>query len=115
MQTLMAITHVWEQVLTGKPEFSNVEAMDMLVLSLGCGVAKSEKKYSAAEAQQWGMLLWIYNNGASPIIDIFSDASSDMVDIHVSTLFQSLRRQENYLRIQVTNSPTLFPFWIITP
>ncbi|KAI5665908.1 hypothetical protein M9H77_15761 [Catharanthus roseus] len=98
--TLMAITHVWEQVLTGKPEFSNVEAMDMLVLSLGCGVAKSEKKYSAAEAQQWGMLLWIYNNGASPIIDIFSDASSDMVDIHVSTLFQSLRRQENYLRIQ---------------
>lgn len=73
----------------------------MLVLSLGTGIAKDEKKYSAAAASTWGVLGWLYNNGASPLLDVYGDASSDIVDVHLSTIFQSLDSQNNYLRIQV--------------
>ncbi|KAL3813595.1 hypothetical protein ACJIZ3_014863 [Penstemon smallii] len=101
--TLMAITHITKQVLLGKFELVDMEPMDhkrIMVLSLGTGIAKMEEKYSAENAAKWGMLSWLYNNGATPLIDAFGDASSDMVDIHVSTMFQSLRNEQNYLRIQ---------------
>ena len=100
----MAITHISKQIFTGQFKCVDMEPVDcnrMLVLSLGTGVAKYEEKYSAAEASRWGLLGWVYNNGATPIIDTYSDASSDMVDIHVSTLFQTLHSEKNYLRIQV--------------
>lgn len=73
----------------------------MLVLSLGAGVAKLEEKYNAKDAAKWGLLRWVFNKGASPLLDVYGDAGSDMVDIHVSTIFQSLRNEQNYLRIQV--------------
>ena len=73
----------------------------MLVLSLGTGVPKQEAKYNAAAASKWGLLNWVYHNGATPILDVYGDASSDMVDIHVSTLFRSLQNEKHYLRIQV--------------
>ncbi|KAL2522836.1 Patatin-like protein 2 [Forsythia ovata] len=101
--TLMAITHISKEILLGNFELVDMEPMDtnrMLVLSLGTGIAKLEEKYNVKEATKWGMLGWVYNNGASPLLDIYGDASSDMVDIHVSTLFQSLRNEKNYLRIQ---------------
>ncbi|KAG8384415.1 hypothetical protein BUALT_Bualt04G0115600 [Buddleja alternifolia] len=101
--TLMAITHISNQILLRKFELTDMEPMDsnrMLVLSLGTGLAQLEEKYNAKEAARWGLLGWVYNKGASPLTDIFWDASSDMVDIHVSTMFQSLRNEQNYLRIQ---------------
>lgn len=88
-------------------ENSRMKANDirrMLVLSLGTGFAKHEEKYDATKASKWGVLSWIYNSGSTPIIDFFSDASSDMVDYHVSTLFQSSNVQQNYLRIQVNSN-----------
>ena len=103
----MAITHITKEVLMGNFQFVQIEPMDctrMLVLSLGTGIAKQEGKYNAATASKWGLLNWVYDNGSTPIIDVFSDASADMVDIHVSTLFQSLRSEKNYLRIQVTKT-----------
>ncbi|KAA8531733.1 hypothetical protein F0562_006550 [Nyssa sinensis] len=101
--TLMAISHISKEILMGNFQFIDIEPMDskrMLVLSLGTGVAKREEKYSAATAAKWGLLNWVYDNGATPLLDIHGDASSDMVDIHVSTLFQALHREKNYLRIQ---------------
>ncbi|GER30854.1 patatin-like protein [Striga asiatica] len=101
--TLVALTHISKQILVGDLELEGMQPMDserMLVLSLGTGVAKEEQKYSAREAARWGSLSWIFNGGSTPVIDVFSDASSDMVDIHVSTIFQSLRNDHNYLRIQ---------------
>ncbi|CAA0840931.1 Patatin-like protein 2 [Striga hermonthica] len=101
--TLVALTHISKQILVGDFELEGMQPMDserMLVLSLGTGVAKQEQKYSAREAAGWGSLSWIFNGGSTPVIDVFSDASSDMVDIHVSTIFQSLRNDHNYLRIQ---------------
>ncbi|PHU25341.1 Patatin-like protein 2 [Capsicum chinense] len=101
--TLMAITHISKAIMLGKLHYEGVRPMDcekMLVLSLGTGIPKDEKKYSAAAASTWGVLGWLYNNGASPLLDVYSDASSDIVDVNLSTMFQSLRNEKNYLRIQ---------------
>ncbi|PSS21310.1 Patatin-like protein [Actinidia chinensis var. chinensis] len=101
--TLMAITHISKELLMGKFKFVDIKPMEsrnMLVLSLGTGVPKLAEKYSAAAASKWGLLNWVYNNGAMPMLEVYGDASSDMVDIHVSTLFQSLHNEKNYLRIQ---------------
>ncbi|KAI8535226.1 hypothetical protein RHMOL_Rhmol10G0157500 [Rhododendron molle] len=81
----------------------NVKPMEtdrMLVLSLGTGTAKQEEKYNAAIASKWGQLNWVMDNGAAPLLDVYGHACADMVDIHISTLFQSLRCELNYLRIQ---------------
>ncbi|GFY93837.1 phospholipase A 2A [Actinidia rufa] len=101
--TLTAITHISRELLMGKFKFVDIKPMEsrnMLVLSLGTGVPKQEPKYNAAAASKWGLLNWVFHNGAAPIIDVYGDASSDMVDIHVSTLFRSLQNEKNYLRIQ---------------
>lgn len=100
----MAITHISKEILMGKFKFDDMKPMEssrMLVLSLGTGAPKQAEKYSAAAASKWGLLNWVYDNGATPMVDVYGDASSDMVDIHISTLFQSLHCKQNYLRIQV--------------
>ncbi|XP_062075379.1 patatin-like protein 2 [Humulus lupulus] len=79
---------------------TTMDGKRMLVLSLGTGSAKREEKYNAAKASEWGLLSWIFDNGSTPIIDIFGDASSDIVDLLVSTHFQSRHHRNNYLRIQ---------------
>ncbi|XP_076917335.1 patatin-like protein 2 isoform X2 [Bidens hawaiensis] len=104
--TQIAITHITKEILIGKHKFSDIESIDgrrMLVLSLGTGIPKRSEKYNSHKASRWGLLNWVFNNGSSPIFDIYSDASSDMVDIHVTTLFRSLNAQKNYLRIQEDN------------
>ncbi|XVF15596.1 hypothetical protein REPUB_Repub09cG0168000 [Reevesia pubescens] len=101
--TLLAINHISKEILKHNTEFVDIEPMDsrrMLVLSLGTGEAKHEEKYNAAAASKWGSIDWLYDSGKAPILDVFWDASSDMVDFHTSTLFQSLHSKENYLRIQ---------------
>ncbi|TXG59507.1 hypothetical protein EZV62_014080 [Acer yangbiense] len=102
----MAISHITKAVL--KQTNKTMESKQMLVLSLGTGEAKKEQKYNAATASQWGLLNWVYNNGKTPLLDVYGDASSDIVDFHVSTLFQCFGTQGNYLRIQ--NSITLYQF-----
>ncbi|KAL4582367.1 hypothetical protein LXL04_006914 [Taraxacum kok-saghyz] len=104
--TQIAITHIMKEAMIGKHKFSDLESIDgrkMLVLSLGTGMPKRSEKYNSKKASRWGLLNWVFDNGSSPIIDIFMDASSDMVDIHVSTLFRSLNAEKNYLRIQEDN------------
>jgi len=77
------------------------EYTNYLVISVGTGSAKQAEKYTAEQCAKWGLIQWLYNGGFTPIIDIFSHASSDMVDIHASVLFQALHCEKNYLRIQV--------------
>ncbi|KAK4584537.1 hypothetical protein RGQ29_022309 [Quercus rubra] len=100
--TMMAISQIFKERF--KNEFMSIRAMDyskrMLVLSLGTGAAKHEEKYSTTVASKWGLVNWLYDNGATPLLDVYGDASSDMVDFHVSTLFQALGCKNNYLRIQ---------------
>ncbi|EEE68866.1 hypothetical protein OsJ_27669 [Oryza sativa Japonica Group] len=71
-----------------------------MILSLGTGSAKIEKKFDAVESGRWGVLGWLFNKGATPLIDSFSQASADLVDIHASVLFQALHCEKRYLRIQ---------------
>ncbi|RZC45559.1 hypothetical protein C5167_038500 [Papaver somniferum] len=101
--TLMAMSHISKEILKENPDFYPIKAMDcrkFLVLSLGTGSAKVEEKFTAALAAKWGILGWLYNNGSTPLIDSFFHASSDVVDIHTSVLFQALKCEKNYLRIQ---------------
>lgn len=101
--TLLAMTHVSKQILMGNRDFCPFNSADyrrFMVLSLGTGTAKIDEKFDAAEFSKWGILRWLYNRGATPIIDCFSQASADLVDIHASVLFQALHCDNNYLRIQ---------------
>lgn len=101
--TQMAITHITKETLMGKYRFSgpaNIDANRMLVLSLGTGKQKFNEQYTAQKAAKWGLLNWIFDNGTAPLLHIFGDASSDMVDYHVSTLFRASKAEKNYLRIQ---------------
>ncbi|TVU05536.1 hypothetical protein EJB05_48702, partial [Eragrostis curvula] len=100
---LLAMTHVSKQILLGNKDFFPIKPADygkFLVLSLGTGTAKIEMKYDAVQSGKWGVLGWLYNNGNTPLIDSFSQASSDLVDIHISVLFQALHCDKGYLRIQ---------------
>ncbi|KAM0826919.1 hypothetical protein ACQ4PT_068536 [Festuca glaucescens] len=101
--TMLAMTHVSKQILLGNQDFFPIKPADygkFMVLSLGTGSAKVEEKYDAAACGKWGILGWLYNGGASPLIDSFSQASADLVDIEASVLFQALRCEKRYLRIQ---------------
>ncbi|KAL2531881.1 Patatin-like protein 3 [Abeliophyllum distichum] len=101
------MTHISKEIILKKFEHEDMQPMDcnrMLVLSLGTGVAQKQEKYNAKEAAYWGLIDWLFNKGASPLLDIIGDASTDMVDFHVSTIFQSLHKERNYLRIQRGNS-----------
>ncbi|PUZ51884.1 hypothetical protein GQ55_6G226700 [Panicum hallii var. hallii] len=101
--TLLAMSDVSKQILLGNRDFFPIKPADygrFMVLSLGTGSAKVEEKFDAVQCGRWGILGWLYNKGATPIIDSFSQASSDLVDIHASVLFQALRSEKSYLRIQ---------------
>jgi hypothetical protein len=100
---MLAMTHVTKQIMLGNEDFFPIKPADygkFMVLSLGTGSAKVEEKYNAAAAGKWGLLGWLYNDGASPLIDSFSQASADIVDIEASVLFQALHCEKQYLRIQ---------------
>ena len=103
-QTLVAMSEVSKEITRKNPDFFPAAPMDygrFLVLSLGTGTAKSEEKYDADEAAKWGILGWLTSNDSSPLLDVFTEASDDMVDLRIPTVFQALHSEENYLRIQV--------------
>ncbi|CBI21445.3 patatin-like protein 1 [Vitis vinifera] len=100
--TLVAISEVTKQVTNKNPDFSPFKPIDygsLLVISVGSGSPKQEHKYNAKMAAKWGILGWLYNNGSTPLVDSFTQASADMVDYHNAVVFQALGCQENYLRI----------------
>nr|XP_027085796.1 patatin-like protein 2 [Coffea arabica] len=101
--TLVAMNQVTREISKGNSDFSPMKPLEFdrfLVLSLGTGTAKIEQKYDADNAAKWGILAWLVNGGSSPLVDVFTEASSDMVDFHLATIFQTLQCEANYLRIQ---------------
>ncbi|XP_010525997.1 PREDICTED: patatin-like protein 2 [Tarenaya hassleriana] len=100
---LVAIGEVTKEITRGSADFFPIKPNDygrFLVLSLGTGTAKGEEKFNAQECARWGMLSWLTHDNSTPLIDTFMQASSDMVDFHLSTVFQALHSDPNYLRIQ---------------
>ncbi|KAM5558755.1 hypothetical protein ABKV19_020442 [Rosa sericea] len=101
---LTAITEVTKEIKKGNSDFSPVEAADQgnrfLLISLGTG-SSAKSKYDARVAAKWGIMAWLMQaNFQCPLLDVLTEASSDMVDCHLSTLFQALWSDDNYLRIQ---------------
>ncbi|TYH17733.1 hypothetical protein ES288_A05G214200v1 [Gossypium darwinii] len=101
--TLVAMNEVTKEILRGNPEFFPIKPTDyarFLVVSLGTGSPKSEGKYHANMTAKWGVLGWLTSEHSTPLVDIFMQASSDMVDFHIATVFQALQSENSYLRIQ---------------
>ena len=103
-QALVAIGEVTQEIIRGSPDFFPIKPMDygrFLVISLGTGSSKAEEKYNADQAAEWGLLGWLTSGGSTPLVDVFTQASGDMVDLHLSQVFQALHSEKSYLRIQV--------------
>jgi len=88
--------------------FASIKSLNykqMLLLSLGTGTnSEFYETYTAEEAAKWGILQWM-----SPIWEMRSAASSYMNDYYLSTVFQALDSQNNYLRVQV--SPNYYYYY----
>ncbi|TYH11857.1 hypothetical protein ES288_A06G019400v1 [Gossypium darwinii] len=100
--TLVAMGEVSKEILKGNPDFFPTKPMDygkFLVISLGTGSKKDEKSYNAKQSAKWGMLGWLTSGGSTPLVDVFTQASGDMVDLHLSVVFEALH-SDKYLRIQ---------------
>ncbi|KAK3004118.1 hypothetical protein RJ639_020109 [Escallonia herrerae] len=100
---LVAISQVTNQIINQNSDLFPIKPMDygrFLVISIGTGTSKATKKYDARMAAKWGVLGWLLHGGSSPLVDVFTKASSDMVDFHISVVFQALHSEANYLRIQ---------------
>lgn len=101
--SLVAMNEVCKEISSGSSAFFPIKPTDyhrFLVLSLGTGSRKEEGKYSAEQAASWGLLGWLTSGGSTPLIEAFMRGSSEMIDFHLSTLFQALHAEENYIRIQ---------------
>ena len=99
---MVAISEVTKEVIRGSSHFFPVEKMDyarFLVISIGTGTSKDDEKYNAHESAKWGVLSWLTSNGSTPIVDVFSQSSVDIVDLHLSVVFQALHFEKNYLRV----------------
>ncbi|XP_040996992.1 patatin-like protein 2 [Juglans microcarpa x Juglans regia] len=100
---LLAIGEVTKAIQRESPDFFPGKPTDygrFLVISLGTGTHKDEEKYKAQDVAKWGILGWLTNGGSTPLIDVFCQASADMVDVHLSQVFQDLHSEKSYLRIQ---------------
>ncbi|KAI3893139.1 hypothetical protein MKW92_033682 [Papaver armeniacum] len=100
--TLLAMTSIANDLLDNNEDLAPIRATNYrkyMIISIGTGNAKNEEKYKSSVVSKWGVLGWLFDGGNVPLIDAFCQASSDMVDIHASTLFRALHCQENYLRI----------------
>ncbi|XP_027772053.1 patatin-like protein 2 isoform X1 [Solanum pennellii] len=100
---LIAISEVSKEILKNNPDFFPIKPMDygrFLVISLGTGAAKCEQKYNSLMGAKWGIVDWLIHKGSTPLVEVFTQSSADMVDYHNSVVFQALRSEDSYLRIQ---------------
>ncbi|XP_058075563.1 patatin-like protein 2 [Magnolia sinica] len=100
---LLAMRHVTREVFKRNPDFYPVKPVDygrFLIISLGSGNMKNDKRYNASNAAKWGLPGWLRSNGGVPLVDTFTRASDFMVHFHISVTLQVLGSQSNYLRIQ---------------
>ncbi|KAE8683344.1 Patatin-like protein 2 [Hibiscus syriacus] len=101
--TLVAMSEVAKAIARKSSDYDRIEPNDYArfqVLSLGTGSQKLEEKYEAHKAAKWGLLSWLNYENSTPLIDVFMQASSDMVDFHLATVFRALHCEDSYLRIQ---------------
>ncbi|KAL3508317.1 hypothetical protein ACH5RR_027718 [Cinchona calisaya] len=101
--TEVATTKVANQILDQNPDFFRTEPNDsrrFLVISLGTGAARFQPKYNCEKEANWGIFNWLRYRRSTPLVDVFTQASADMVDYHMLSKFRSAHSEDNYLRIQ---------------
>ncbi|KAL7110771.1 hypothetical protein ACP275_05G047200 [Erythranthe tilingii] len=101
--TLIAITEVTKKMFESNTDYFRMAPVDypqLLTISIGTGAARVDERYNAKIASKWGIMDWLLHGGTTPLLEIFSQSSADMVDFHSSLLFQALYAEHNYLRIQ---------------
>lgn len=104
--TMVAVREVTKEVLSNSGDFFPAAPLDytkVLVVSLGTGSETQSQKYTAEMASKWGVLSWLINGNSTPIIDVYDNASKDMVDYFLCVFFHALNSQDNYIRIQEVN------------
>jgi hypothetical protein len=96
---------VTKQIIKKNPVMGDISPLDFtrfLVISIGTGSIRNQEKYNAKMASKWGLMCWVFESGSTPILDCYSEAIHDMVDYQSSVVFQALRSEKNYLRIDVS-------------
>jgi hypothetical protein len=79
-----------------------VDYSKILLLSLGTGEQNGKDKLEVGDPSKWGIVKWIWQNGKSnPLLDILMTSADEMIEIYMSSIFQSRGLSENYTRIQV--------------
>ncbi|BBH06157.1 PATATIN-like protein 4 [Prunus dulcis] len=103
-QASVAISEVIKQTKKQNPDFMEIKPMELydrlLLVSFGTGSNRSELRYNAKKVSKWGVIGWLYEDGSSPLLECFDEASACMVDYHNSVVFQALHSEQNYLRIE---------------
>ncbi|KAK9050753.1 hypothetical protein SSX86_030277 [Deinandra increscens subsp. villosa] len=84
-----------QKLLRSKDGLNSEDYGPFLVISIGTGAPKQTEQYNAKIASKWGALGWL-----NPLIVVFTQASGDMTDLHMSVFSQAVQSEENYLRIQ---------------
>ncbi|KAK7383112.1 hypothetical protein VNO78_28781 [Psophocarpus tetragonolobus] len=101
--TLVAMNEVTKQIIKQNSDFFPMKPLEysrFLIISIGTGTTKNEEKFNAQMAAKWGLLDWLTHSGTTPLIDVFTQSSADMVDFHLSAVTQAHHSEDNYLRIQ---------------
>ncbi|KAL6273742.1 hypothetical protein ACE6H2_024434 [Prunus campanulata] len=104
LQALVAISEVIKQIKKQNPDFMEIKPKEcydrLLMVSLGTGTDRSELKYNAKKASKWSIIGWLYEDGSSPLLECYDEASACMVDYHNCVVFQAFQSEQNYLRIE---------------
>ncbi|KAJ1276367.1 hypothetical protein BS78_05G209500 [Paspalum vaginatum] len=101
---MAGVSTLAREVLRRNPDFRPLKLVPRLPHRLRRhGVAQAGREAHRAQVRQVGRVrVGLYNAAAgfTPLIDIFTHASADMVDIHVQVLLEVLGSNQRYLRIQ---------------
>ncbi|KAA3488823.1 patatin-like protein 2 [Gossypium australe] len=100
---LVAVSEMTKEIVRRAPKYFPIKPTDyskFVVISLGTGSAKSEGKFDSENAAKWGILGWLSSENSSPLVDVFTQASSDMAEYHLAAVFQAFQSENSYLRIQ---------------
>jgi hypothetical protein len=76
-----------------------------LILSLGTGATNQSDRYEVGpDPREWGILRWLWysENNGSPLIEILTTASDEMISTYISSFFQYCGWEDNYYRLQVS-------------
>ncbi|XP_075109524.1 patatin-T5-like isoform X2 [Nicotiana tabacum] len=102
---LIAVSTVTKSVDPSVASIKPLDVKQVLLLSLGTGTtADFAGTYTAKEADNWGLVSWLFHNNSNPLIEMSSEASVIMNDYYIATIYRALGAETNYLRIEVRQS-----------